>query len=203
MSDTMISAVTMMEPVPAASLARQIPTQELAVELMERARVDGSGLVGPGGLLAGLTKRVLEAGLDAEMTEHLGYEAYDPSGHHSGNGRNGLRTKTVITDVGPIQIDVPRDRAGTFTPVIVAKRQRRLGGVDQMVLSLSAKGLTHGEISAHLDEIYGTKVSKETITRITDSVIETMVFFLLYMKMPSNCPPAVGAPLTVPALNVG
>lgn len=175
MSDTMISAVTMMEPVPAASLARKIPTQELAVELMERARVDGSGLVGPGGLLAGLTKRVLEAGLDAEMTEHLGYEAYDPSGHHSGNSRNGLRTKTVITDVGPIQIDVPRDRAGTFTPVIVAKRQRRLGGVDQMVLSLSAKGLTHGEISAHLDEIYGTKVSKETITRITDSVIETMV----------------------------
>ena len=98
------------------------------------------------------------------MTEHLGYGPYEAAGHLSGNSRNGLRSKTVISDVGPIQIDVPRDRAATFTPVIVAKRQRRLGGVDQMVLSLSAKGLTHGEISAHLEEIYGTKVSKETIT---------------------------------------
>ena len=123
------------------------------MEFLERA--DVSGLVGPGGLLAELTKRVLEAGLNAEMTEHLGYGPYDPVGHLSGNSRNGLRSKTVISDVGPIQIDVPRDRAATFTPVIVAKRQRRLGGVDQMVLSLSAKGLTHGEISAHLEEIYG------------------------------------------------
>ena len=81
----------------------------------------------------------------------------------------------MITDIGPVEIDVPRDRAGTFEPVIVAKRRRRLGGVDQMVLSLSAKGLTHGEISAHLAEIYGAKVSKETVTRITDAVIERMV----------------------------
>ena len=109
------------------------------------------------------------------MTEHLGYGPYEAAGHHLGNSRNGLRSKTVISDVGPIQIDVPRDRAATFTPVIVAKRQRRLGGVDQMVLSLSAKGLTHGEIAAHLDEIYGAKVSKETITRITDQVVETMI----------------------------
>jgi transposase-like protein len=81
----------------------------------------------------------------------------------------------VITDIGPVQIDVPRDRAGTFEPVIVPKRKRRLGGVDQMVLSLSAKGLTHGEISAHLEEIYGAKVSKETVSRITDGVPETMI----------------------------
>jgi putative transposase len=166
-----MDATTMMEKVPAVVLARKIPTDELAVELLERARAEGASLVGPGGLLAELTKRVLEAGLEAEMSEHLGYEPYDPAGHHSGNSRNGTRTKTVITDVGPIEIDAPRDRAGTFEPVIVAKRQRRLGGVDAMVLSLSAKGLTHGEISAHLEEIY---VSKETITRITDSVIETM-----------------------------
>jgi transposase-like protein len=147
---------------------------ELAGELMARADADGVSLVGPGGLLAGLTKTVLESALEAEMTEHLGYEAHDPAGHHSGNSRNGTRTKTVLTDIGPVELDVPRDRAGSFEPVIVPKRVRRLGGVDAMVCSLSAKGLTHGEISAHLGEIYGAKVSKETVTRITDAVMEGM-----------------------------
>jgi putative transposase len=169
-----VDSTTTTEGGPAGVLARDIPTEELAVELMERAQADGVRLVGPGGLLADLTKRVLEAGLNAEMTEHVGYEPHDPAGHHSGNSRNGCRAKTVITDIGPIEIDVPRDRAATFEPVIVPKRKRRLGGVDEMVLSLSAKGLTHGEISAHLAEIYGAKVSKETITRITDRVLETM-----------------------------
>jgi transposase-like protein len=121
-----------------------------------------------------LTRRVLEAGLEAELTEHVGYAPYDPAGHHSGNSRNGTRSKTVITEIGPVQIEVPRDRACTFEPVLVPKRKRRLGGVDQMVLSLSAEGLTHGEIAAHLEEVYATKVSKVTITRITDSVIATM-----------------------------
>lgn len=132
-------------------------------------------LVGPGGLLSGLTKTVLEAALEGEMTEHLGYEAHDPAGHHSGNSRNGTRTKTVLTDIGPVALEVPRDRDASFEPVIVPKRKRRLGGVDQMVCSLSAKGLTHGEISAHLAKIYGAQVSKETITRITDRVMEGMV----------------------------
>ncbi len=150
------------------------PLAELAGELMARADADGVSLVGPGGLLAGLTKTVLESALEAEMTEHLGYEAHDPAGHHSGNSRNGTRTKTVLTDIGPVELDVPRDRAGSFEPVIVPKRVRRLGGVDAMVCSLSAKGLTHGEISAHLGEIYGAKVSKETVTRITDAVMEGM-----------------------------
>jgi len=150
------------------------PLAELAGELMARADADGVSLVGPGGLLAGLTKTVLEAALEAEMTEHLGYEAHDPAGHHSGNSRNGVRSKTVLTDIGPVELDVPRDRAGSFEPVIVPKRVRRLGGVDAMVCSLSAKGLTHGEISAHLGEIYGAKVSKETVTRITDRVMEGM-----------------------------
>lgn len=156
-------------------LAAGLGTEELAAELLVRAEADGVSLVGPGGLLSGLTKRVLEAALEAEMTEHVGYEPYDPVGHHSGNSRNGTRTKTVLTDIGPVQLDVPRDRAGSFEPHIVPKRRRRLGGVDQMVLSLSAKGLTHGEISTHLEEIYGAKVSKETVTRITDRVIDTMV----------------------------
>jgi len=150
------------------------PLAELAGELMARAHADGVSLVGPGGLLAGLTKTVLEAALEAEMTEHLGYEAHDPAGHHSGNSRNGVRSKTVLTDIGPVELDVPRDRAGSFEPVIVPKRVRRLGGVDAMVCSRSAKGLTHGEISAHLGEIYGAKVSKETVTRITDRVMEGM-----------------------------
>ncbi len=131
-------------------------------------------LVGPGGLLVRLTKSVLEAGLEAELDEHLGYGPYDPAGHNSGNSRNGTRSKTVLTDVGPVEIDVPRDRAGTFEPVIVPKRRRRLYGVDALVCSLSAKGLTHGEISAHLGEIYGASVSKETISRITDRILESM-----------------------------
>jgi transposase-like protein len=164
----------MMSGPPATLLALKIPTEDLAVELLERAKSQGADLVGPGGLLAELTKRVLEAGLDAEMTEHVGYAPYERAGHGSGNSRNGTRAKTVLTDIGPVQVEVPRDRAGTFEPVIVPKRQRRLGGVDQMVLSLSAKGLTHGEISAYLEEVYGAKVSKETVTRITDRVIETM-----------------------------
>jgi len=156
-------------------LASKLGLEELAAELVARAGSEWVSLVGPGGLLSGLTKAVLEAALEGEMTDHVGYEAHDPAGHHSGNSRNGARSKTVITDVGPVEIAVPRDRAGTFEPVIVPKRQRRLGGVDQMVLSLSAKGLTHGEISAYLEEIYGAKVSKETVTRITDNVIEGMV----------------------------
>jgi transposase-like protein len=168
------SATTVMERAPGRALAARISTEELADELMERARADGVSLVGPGGMLAGLTKRVLESMLEAELTEHVGYEPYDPAGHNSGNSRNGTRTKTVITEIGPIELDVPRDRAGTFEPVVVPKRKRRLGGLDQMVLSLSAKGLTHGEICAHLEEIYGAKTSKETITRITDSVVERM-----------------------------
>jgi putative transposase len=177
MTETMSStaAAVVMEPAPGRALAGKIATSDLADELLERARAEGTSLVGPGGLLADLTKRVLESMLQAEMTEHVGYVPYDPVGHHSGNSRNGLRSKTVLTEIGPIELEVPRDRAGTFEPVIVPKRKRRLGGVDQMVLSLSAKGLTHGEICAHLEEIYGAKVSKETVARITDGVLEAMV----------------------------
>jgi putative transposase len=153
----------------------EVPLEQLATELVARAERDGVGLVGPGGLLAGLTKNVLESALEGEFTEHVGYDAHDPAGRGSGNSRNGTRSKTVLTEIGPVEIDVPRDRNGTFEPVIVPKRRRRLTGVDNMVCALSAKGLTHGEISAYLDEIYGAKVSKETITRITDRVMEGLV----------------------------
>ncbi len=109
------------------------------------------------------------------MTEHLGYEKHDPAGAGTGNIRNGTRAKTVLTEhSGPVEIEVPRDRASTFSPQIVRKRQRRLNEVDEIVLSLYAKGLTTGEISAHFAEIYGASVSKETISRITDKVVEEM-----------------------------
>ncbi|MFG2716684.1 IS256 family transposase, partial [Streptomyces goshikiensis] len=143
-------------------------------ELVARAQAEGLQLTGEGGLLQQLTKRLLESALEGEMTDHLGYDRHDPAGKNGGNSRNGKRSKTVVTDVGPVEIDVPRDREGAFEPQIVKKRQRRLTGVDEMVLSLSAKGLTHGEISAHLAEVYGAEVSKQTISTITDSVMEGM-----------------------------
>jgi transposase-like protein len=141
---------------------------------MDRARAEGVSLVGPGGLLSGLTKTVLETALEAEMTEHVGYEPHDRAGHHSGNSRNGSRTKKVVTDIGPVEVDVPRDRNGTFESKIVRKRQRRLTGVDDLVVSLVAKGLTTGEVQAHLAEVYGAEVSRDTISRITDRVLESM-----------------------------
>jgi putative transposase len=153
----------------------QSAEQQAAAELVRLAKEQGLSLTGPDGLLKQLTKAVLETALNEEMTEHLGYEKHDPAGAGSGNIRNGTRAKTVLTEAtGQVDIDVPRDRAGTFEPQIVRKRQRRLSGVDEVVLSLYAKGLTTGEISAHFAEIYGASVSKETISRITDKVIEEM-----------------------------
>ncbi len=148
---------------------------EAARELVRMAKEQGLSLTGPDGLLKQLTKTVIETALDEELTEHLGYERHDASAKDTANSRNGTRSKTVLTETtGPVQIDVPRDREGTFEPKIVAKRQRRLTGVDDMVLSLYAKGLTTGEISAHFAEIYGASVSKETVSRITDRVLEEM-----------------------------
>jgi putative transposase len=155
--------------------SEQSAEQKAATELVRLAREQGLSLTGPEGLLKQLTKTVLETALNEEMTEHLGYEKHDPPGAGSGNIRNGTRGKSVLTEAaGRVEIEVPRDRAGTFVPQIVRKRQRRLNGVDEIVLSLYAKGLTTGEISAHFAEIYGASVSRETISRITDKVIEEM-----------------------------
>lgn len=148
--------------------------EQLIAMLVERARSEGMQLTGAGGLLQQLTKRVLESALEGEITDHLGYDKHDAAGRNSGNSRNGTRSKTVLTDVGPVEVKVPRDVEGSFEPRIVKKRQRRLTGVDEMVLSLSAKGLTHGEISAHLAEIYGAEVSRQTISTITDQVMDGM-----------------------------
>ncbi|MFX0576935.1 IS256 family transposase [Nocardia nepalensis] len=155
----------------------QASAEELAAqELVRMAKAQGLSLTGPNGLLKQFTKTVLETALNEEMTEHLGFDkGQAPTERESNNVRNGSRSKTVLTEAtGQVQIEVPRDREGTFEPQIVKKRQRRLTGVDEIVLSLYAKGLTTGEISAHFAEIYGASVSKETVSRITDKVIAEM-----------------------------
>ncbi|MGF7235165.1 MAG: IS256 family transposase [Frankia sp.] len=162
---------------PRVSKAKATPAgvdPALVAQLVNQAREQGVRLSGEGGLLQQLTKIVLESALDGELTDHLGYDRHDPAGANSGNSRNGGRSKTLLTDVGPVEIDVPRDRAGSFEPTIVRKRQRRLSGVEDMVLSLSAKGLTTGEIAAHLAEVYGAQVSKQTISTITEKVMDGM-----------------------------
>jgi transposase-like protein len=158
-------------------VGRQLsPEQAAAAAMVAEAKARGLELTGPGGLLKLFTKNVLETALNEEMTEHLGHDRnrVEP-GRESSNVRNGIRSKTVTSDsVGEVQIDVPRDREGTFEPQIVKKRQRRLSGVDEVVLSLYAKGLTTGEISAHFADIYGASISKETVSRITDKVVDEM-----------------------------
>lgn len=156
-----------------ASQARLTDLQ-IAEQLVEQAKADGVELVGPGGLLNGLTKTVLEAALEVEMSEHLGYGKHESSGRNLGNSRNGSRSKTVLTEAGPVAIEVPRDRDGTFEPKTVKKHARRMPGVDELVISLSAKGLTTGEISAMFAEVYGAEVSRETISKITDRVLADM-----------------------------
>src|ERR1044072_754089 len=172
MSETAVESLSMNE-VPAEP-DRSMTDEQLISMLVGRPRSEARPLTGEGGLLQQLPKGVLESALEGEITDHPGYDRHDPAGKNSGNTRNGSRTKTVVTDVGPVEVRVPRDVAGTFEPQLVRKRQRRLSGVDEMVLSLSAKGLTHGEISAHLAEVYGAQVSKQTISTITDKVMDGM-----------------------------
>lgn len=163
--------------IPDAGPDRELTAAELAViqQMVRQAKDAGVALTGPDGLLKALTKTVIETALDEELSEHLGYDKHAPEGRNRGNSRNGTRTKTVLTDnCGPVEVTVPRDRDGSFEPQLVKKRQRRLSDLDELVLSLYAKGLTTGEISAHLSEVYGASVSKDTISRITDRVIEEM-----------------------------
>ena len=144
-------------------------------ELVRAARGRGEDITGPDGLLKSITATVLESALEEEMTDHLGHPKHQAPAGGADNIRNGTRAKTVLTDAaGEVTIEVPRDRAGTFDPVIVKKRQRRLTDVDSVAISLYAKGLTTGEISAHFAEVYGASISKDTISRITDRVVEEM-----------------------------
>jgi transposase-like protein len=148
--------------------------EQLLAQLAGRAASKGLSLAGEGGFLQQMTRLVLQAGLEAEMTAHLGYDKHAAQGRNGGNSRNGTRAKTVLTEVGPVEIDVPRDRAGTFAPVTVPKRVRRLRGVDEMVVSLVARGMGTGDVQAHLAEVYGTSVSRQQISDITDAVVARM-----------------------------
>src|SRR6218665_3543159 len=146
--------------------------EQIAERLFARVKELGVSLVGLGGLLGGLMKTVLETALEAEMTERLGCERHLVI--DSENACNGTWSRTVFTGVGAVQVEVPRDRDGLFRPKIVRKRQRWLEGIDEIVLLLSACGLMTGEVAAHLDEVYGALVSRDTISKITDKLIEEM-----------------------------
>src|SRR5688572_19991087 len=138
--------MTTKPPTPSMKTAADAVDEQLAARLVEQAQTEGISLVGPDGLLQRVTKLVLENALEGELADHLGYEHGDPAGRNGGNSRNGTRAKTVLTEVGPVPLDVPRDRDSSFEPRIVRKRQRRLTGVEELVISLTAKGLTTGEV---------------------------------------------------------
>lgn len=141
------------------------------------AQIDGGevALTGEGGLLPGLIKLALERGLAAELTGHLGYEKGDPVGRVLPNARNGSSAKTVQTEAGPVGLDVPRDRDGSFTPRLVPKGQRRIGGLDDMIISLYAGGMTLRDIQFHLASTIGAEVSHETISKIVDEIADEVL----------------------------
>ncbi len=150
--------------------------QGLAERLVAEAREAGgvAALTGPDGLLAGLVAQILETALGVELDDHLGYDRHGRRPDGTSNARNGTTSKTVHTDVGPVDIDVPRDRDGSFDPIVVPKHARRLSGFDEQVLSLYAKGFTCNDIVEHVAEIYGSQVSRDLVTRVTDAVVDEM-----------------------------
>lgn len=149
--------------------------QEIRQELLDELLADYESpedLTGPEGLLKELTKRLVETAAGAELTDHLGYERGDPGGRGSGNSRNGTSAKTLVTEHGPVQVDMPRDRNGSFEPEIVPKGETHWHGFDDKIVSMYARGMTTGEIKAHLAEIYGVSVSRDFISRVTDQVMD-------------------------------
>src|SRR5436190_5020652 len=151
-------------------IRRKLP-DELVDELLAGARTEEE-IVGPGGLLAQLTKRLVERAMEVELTDHLGYEPHQEPPGGTGNTRNGLIPKTLATEHGSVGINTPRDRQGTFEPKIVRKRQRRFEGFDGKILALYARGLSTRDIEAHLADIYGVKVGRDLISRVTDAVMD-------------------------------
>jgi len=151
--------------------ARPVIDEEALDRLMARVDEEGLELLGPDGVLTELTSRIMNRALDAEMTDHLGYEKGDRSGWGSGNNRNGSYPKTVLTDAGGVPIQVPRDRAGTFEPQLIPKGQRRLAGFNDLVIGLVARGMTVRDVQAHIAEVYQVEISPELVSKITDSVL--------------------------------
>ena len=141
---------------------------------MGRAQAQGAELLGPDGLLSQVTKAVLERALGEELTAHLGYEKHDPAGRGSGNSRNGSTPKRLLTEIGGIDLEVPRDRGGSFEPQIVRKGQTRLDGFNDRIIALYARGMSTRDIRAHLREMYDVEVSPDLISRVTDAVVEEL-----------------------------
>jgi putative transposase len=165
---------------PAGARAPRVPLRELVDgrlldELLERSRDEAGGLrlTGEGSMLGELIAAVLERALQGELAEHLGYGKHETAGNGTGNSRNGYIAKTVQTGVGPVGVQVPRDRNGSFEPLLIPKRSGRIaGGLDDMVISLYAHGMSVRDIVHHLEQVYGTQLSAETVSRITDQVLE-------------------------------
>ncbi len=150
---------------------KQLLPDEVVDELLAGAQGEEE-IVGPGGLLSRLTKRLVERAMEVELTDHLGYEPHAEPPGGAGNARNGTTPKTLVTEHGAVRIEAPRDRTGTFEPQIVRKRQRRFEGFDEKILALSSRGLSTRDIEAHLGEIYGVKVGRDLISKVTDAVMD-------------------------------
>jgi putative transposase len=148
--------------------------EQLADELLARAQAQGAELLGPDGLLSQVTRAVLERALGEELTGHRGYDKHDPAGRGSGNSRNGATPKRLLTEVGGIDLAVPRDRNDTFSPQIVRKGQTRLDGFNDRIIALYARGMSTRDIRAHLREMYDVDVSPDLISRVTDAVLEEL-----------------------------
>jgi transposase-like protein len=160
---------------PAGVPVRELLGDEVLDALLERSKDTDGGLrlTGEGSMLGDLVKAVLERALEEELSAHLGYTKHDPAGNNSGNSRNGSISKTVQTGIGPVYLSVPRDRVGSFEPVLVPKRAGRIsGGLDDMIISLYAHGMTVRDILHHLYQVYGTQLSPEQVSAITDAVLE-------------------------------
>ncbi len=140
--------------------------------LMARIEDEGLELLGPDGILTGLTSQIMNRALDVELTDHLGYELGDPAGHGSGNNRNGHSAKTVNTDAGAVPVKVPRDRNGSFEPKLVAKHQRRLSGFNDLICGLLGRGMTTRDICDQMAETYGVEMSPGLVSQITDAVLD-------------------------------
>nr|WP_234658995.1 IS256 family transposase [Agromyces marinus] len=166
--------ITQVNPRTGELVEADVDLSALAEQLVATATNQGIELTGPNGLLTGLTRQVLQSALEAELADHLGYDRYAVDGRGSGNSRNGSSPKTVRTEIGEVTVQVPRDRGGTFEPRIVPKHQRRLDGFDQNVLSLYAKGMTTGDIAAHLADLYGDDVSRDLVSTVTDRIVDEM-----------------------------
>jgi putative transposase len=158
-----VGAPSVEEPPSARQAINEMLDAGLLDPVMEHVDREGLGLTGAGGFLPELVKAVLERGLATELTEHLGYEKGDPIGRGSPNSRNGTTPKTVGTEVGEVRLDVPRDRVGSFEPRLIPKGSRRAGGLDDMIISLYAGGMTVRDIQHHLARTIGTELSHETI----------------------------------------